>query len=300
MVSLIVVLHNVFIPDHSAYISSYFYLNTDLKQHSKLVKHTGHALSIIVQAYWVLILTFSSGFCEFLPLMFSLRLTARFRNLHRKLDELSEGQTLTLTRPHSMPANKDRKYICPRRIEDNMTRDVCMLVKEHFGLQRQVAAFNKTFSPHLVGTLFQCFIVSLCLSYSIVKLDFDHPASFILYFGNLCLFLSKALAFLHFHAQVGSKFFSSLESGFVLYDKYDPNVFFAASAREFKPILVGLLLRQNGINSICSPERMADVLFAVVDETNISAGGYVHFTKSLLLSYYGILGTYITVLLQTV
>ena len=47
-------------------------------------------------------------------------------------------------------------------------------------------------------------------------------------------------------------------------------------------------------------ERKLNILFAVVDDVNVSAGGYLHFTKGLLLSYYGILATYITILLQTV
>ena len=42
------------------------------------------------------------------------------------------------------------------------------------------------------------------------------------------------------------------------------------------------------------------MLLAMADDVSVTAGGFVYFNKSFLLSFFGIFVTYIAVLLQTV
>ena len=75
----------------------------------------------------------------------------------------------------------------------------------------------------------------------------------------------------------------------------------SAFGRDIKSLLVTQLRVQA---EICREDpdldREVNAVLATVDDITISAGGYVSFTKGFLLSFYGILATYIALLIQTV
>ena len=76
------------------------------------------------------------------------------------------------------------------------------------------------------------------------------------------------------------------------------NVFFhTASAKETKTILLSVLQLQHEHPEM---ETKLSALLAKSDDISVTAGGFVNFNKSFLLSFFGILATYIAVLLQTV
>ena len=70
-----------------------------------------------------------------------------------------------------------------------------------------------------------------------------------------------------------------------------------ASANETKTILLSVLQLQHEHPEM---ETKLNIFLTTSDDISVTAGGFVHFNKSFLLSFFGILATYIAVLLQTV
>jgi len=160
--------------------------------------------------------------------------------------------------------------------QEATTRCLRNVMRRHYNVQRCLNFFNDVFALFIVLFLLQCFFMIVILFYMNLRPDatFEHHAQIVLFGGNCVQYFVRCTLVLHFFGQV------------------------SVSVKAIRDIL----LIDVGVESISTDSglmREVTLFVGRADEVCVSAGNYLFFSTSFLLSFYGILTTYIAVLVQS-
>ena len=201
-ITVVVVSHNIYRPSHDGYFSAYFHDNED---YADSVQNVTYFLSILCHGYWSMLAGLSTGFADLMPVMFSLDTWKGFQTINVTLwkmyEERNEEQPISSIKGLRSPAMETE----PNWKNTSQLSTIQSLIKQHFDLQRRVVLFNRAFSKHLMVTVCQPFFLCVVIFYSVIKLEFDHITTFLLYTSNLILSMLRAIVIFSIHGLVQCK-----------------------------------------------------------------------------------------------
>lgn len=170
-------------------------------------------------------------------------------------------------------------------------------IQRHYNVQRCLNVFNDTFATFIILFLLQCFLMIVSLFYYLMKPgNISRLSTLLLYLCNGCQVGQENDVTIGFSLSLAFFVLQYLVRSTVVLYVFGAVQLTASKIRKIVVMDIGLQ------NLSHDTSLMSEVMIFLgqVDKIAVSAGSYLWFSPSFLLSFYGVLITYIAVMLQSI
>ncbi|XP_059087187.1 uncharacterized protein LOC131883686 isoform X2 [Tigriopus californicus] len=273
----------VLVSCHICLFTGEIYIHSHLEFYYPEYNQTWRGISNVIHCYSALVCVMGAFFCDILLIFLSIGYFRHFEEINKILISLGVPEEKVLQKRNGISLTiSDEIDPMTRRTTLAMPLNIISchrlqnLLRKHLELQQSLDGFNNTFDDILLAFPVQIFVMVVALFFSIIRDEITN--------------LLELLALLN----IGTQFLFRSFIGLYNFGKVqDVGV-------EAKYILLRDLRIQYQQHFL-RPDAAFEVeaFCGVADEVAVKAGSYVSFSKRFLISYYGVLVSYMAIVVQS-